>query len=193
MRRNLLLGLAVAAIGAVGMGSAVARPQAAASQTTTSMPPAANPADVASVDAIMAATYDVISGPATKKRDWERFRSLFYPGARLISLGPKKDGDGLAARVLTPDDYVERAGKYFDTHGFFEHEVSRKTEAWGNLQQIFSTYESRNNAEDAKPFARGINSFQLINDGKRWWVMTILWEEESEKVPLTPEFLTPKK
>ena len=167
------------------------QPQAApAPAPQTAEPPAAKPADVASPDAILAAVYDVISGPAGP-RDWDRFNSLFAPGARLIPIGPRKDKPGIGIVVMAPKDYSDRAGAYFDKNGFVEREASRKTERYGNIMQVFSTYESRHDAKDEKPFARGINSFQLYNDGTRWWVVTIMWQEETTDNPLPKEFLTP--
>jgi len=171
------------------------KPSAAApaeAQATTP-PPAAKPADVASPDAIMAATYDVISGPAAQQRDWDRFRSLFVPGARLIPVVPRKTGGGLDTRTITPDEYAQHADAYFQKNGFAEREISRKSERYGNIMQIFSTYESRHDAKDAQPFARGINSFQLFYDGTRWWVVTIYWLEETPENPLPKEFLPPTK
>jgi hypothetical protein len=150
----------------------------------------AKPADVASPDAIIAATYDVISGPAGQERDWDRMGSLFYPGARLIRTEAKKEG-GLHAAILTPEDFIERAGNYFKKNGFYEREIARRAERWGSLMQAFSTYESRHDPKDPAPFARGINSFQLFFDGTRWWIMTIYWADESTQGPLPAEFLAP--
>jgi hypothetical protein len=155
--------------------------------------PAAKPADVASPDAILAATYDVISGPAGQPRDWDRFRSLFVPGARLIPVVPRKTGTGSDTRIITPDEYVKRADAYFQKNGFAEREIARKAERYANIMQIFSTYESRHDAKDAQPFARGINSFQLFYDGTRWWVVTIYWLEETPENPLPQEFLPATK
>lgn len=165
----------------------------AAAQATPAPPPPAKPADVASPDAILAATYDVISGPAAQKRDWDRFRSLFVPGARLIPANPKKTGSGYEARVITPDQYATLAEPYFQKNGFVEREIARKAERYGNIMQIFSTYESRHDAGDPQPFARGINSFQLLYDGTRWWVVTIFWQEETPDYPLPKEFLPAAK
>jgi hypothetical protein len=151
-------------------------------------PPAAKPADVASIDAIIAAVYDVISGPAGKKRDWDRMRSLFVPGARLIPTGPRQAG-GYGSRVLTVDEYIERSSGFFEKEGFFEREAARQTEQFGQIVHAFSTYESRHAPDDAKPFQRGINSIQLMNDGKRWWVVTIFWQGEDEKTPLPEKYL----
>jgi hypothetical protein len=164
----------------------------AAAQNATP-PPAAKPADVASPDAILAATYDVISGPAGQQRDWDRFRSLFVPGARLIPVVAKKTGGGFETRIITPDEYAQKADAYFQKNGFAEREIAQKAERYGNIMQIFSTYESRHDPKDAQPFARGINSFQLLYDGTRWWVVTIYWLEETPENPLPKEFLPPAK
>ncbi len=171
-------------------------PQAA--QPTPQAAPPAQPAtpsakaeDVKSMDAILAAVYDVISGPAGKARDWDRFKSLFVPGARLIPTVKPPNATVYTARVLSPDDYVSRAQGAFAQQGFYEKEAARRVEQWGNIAQVFSTYESRHAPGD-QPFARGINSFQLLNDGQRWWIVTIYWEGESKDVPLTPEMLKSK-
>jgi hypothetical protein len=156
--------------------------------TETPAPPAANPADVNSMDSILAAVYDVISGPAGKKRDWDRLRSLFAPGARLIPTGPRPTG-GYGSRVHTVDEYIARAEPFFEKEGFYEKEAARQTEMFGQIAHVFSTYESRHSPDDAKPFQRGINSIQLMNDGKRWWVVTIFWQGEDEKNPLPEKYL----
>jgi hypothetical protein len=154
----------------------------------TPAPPAANPADVGSIDAIIAAVYDVISGPAGKKRDWDRMRSLFIPGARLIPTGPGRAG-GYGSRVVTVDGYIEGSSPFFEKEGFYESEISRVTDQFGQIAHVFSTYESKHAPADTKPFARGINSIQLMNDGSRWWIVTIFWQGEDEKHPLPEKYL----
>jgi len=151
--------------------------------------PAADPKDVATMDSIVAAIYDVISGPAGQKRNWDRFRSLFVPGARLIPTGRNPQTGEVASRVRTPEEYIARSSPLLEQNGFFEREVSRRVEQFGNIAHIFSTYESRHKPEDEKPFARGINSIQLMNDGNRWWIVTIFWQGEDDKNPLPAEYL----
>lgn len=148
--------------------------------------PAANPADVATMDSIVAALYDVISG-GPGPRNWDRFRSLFVPGARMIPTGRRQNEVG--TRVMTPDDYAARSGPFLEKNGFYEREISRRTEKFGNIAHVFSTYESRHAKDDEKPFARGINSIQLMNDGKRWWIVTVFWQGEDEQNPLPAEYL----
>lgn len=168
----------------IALFAALALHAPAQNQTVTANPPAApaqapqaNAADVASVDSTLTALYDVISGPAGKKRDWNRLRSLLIPEARMIPIVPRKTG-GFAPRVLTVEDYIRTSGNYLETNGFFEREVSRKEERYGNLVHAFSSYEARHKADDAQPFARGVNSIQLMFDGTRWWIMTIAWDSE---------------
>jgi hypothetical protein len=159
------------------------KPAAAAEQS-----PAANPADVSSPDAILTALYDVISGPAGHPRDWNRFRSLFLPGARLIPTGRRPDGS-TGARVLSPEDYIARTTPFFEKEGFYEKEIARRTDRFGNVLHAFSTYEARHSADDAQPFLRGINSIQLYFDGSRWWVVTVFWQPETPDSPLPKSYL----
>ena len=151
-------------------------------------PPPARPEDVSSVDAIMRAVYDVISGPAGQKRDWDRMRSLFLPGARLIPTAKSPDGRHVA-RVWTLEEYITNAGPRLEEMGFFEREIGRVQEQYGNIVHLMSAYDSKRTAGDAQPFARGVNSFQLLNDGSRWWVVTIYWEQESPGSPIPARFL----
>ncbi len=158
--------------------------QPAASAPT---PREADPKDVGSLDSIMKAVYASISGDAGQKRDWDRFRSLFYKDARLIPTGKNTQTGIASARAFTPDEYIAQAEPYFAKEGFFEIEKARSVDSYGNIHHVFSTYESRHAASEKVPFARGINSFQLLNDGKRWWVITIYWQAE------TPENKIPEK
>ncbi|MFN2502611.1 MAG: hypothetical protein ABR530_11485 [Pyrinomonadaceae bacterium] len=149
----------------------------------------ADPRDVSSLDAIMKAVYDVISGDAGKARDWERFRLLFHKDARLIPTG-KNPTTGLAqSNAVSPEDYIKRAEPFFAKEGFYESEVARRVDQYGNIAHVFSTYESRRARQDKKPFQRGINSFQLLNDGKRWWVVTIYWQGETADNPIPNKYL----
>ncbi len=154
--------------------------------TTASANPA-YAADVASMDAILAALYAVISGDAGVARDWDRFRNLFHPSARLLPTGIR-EGVGVLT-PLTPQDYVDRAGPTLVRDGFHEREIARRTEAFGAVTHVWSTYDARRSAADAQPFARGINSIQLFNDGTRWWIVSVYWQAETPTLPLPPEYL----
>ncbi len=147
--------------------------------------PPAKPDDVKSIDSLLIAVYDVISGPPGE-RDWNRFRSLFMPDAHLTSAEKSPDGS-VRVRPNSVEDYVRLGGGYFLKNGFFEKPIVSRIQTFGNVAQVFSSYESRHALGEA-PFARGINSFQLAYDGKRWWVVNILWDEERPDNPLPKEF-----
>ena len=151
-----------------------------------------NPNDVASIDAIITAAYDVISGSAGQKRDLERERSLFLPGARLIPTAIKAGSTNtseIGPQILDIEGYIARVEPYFAENGFYEKEVARRTEQFGHIAQVWSTYESRHSESDPEPFMRGINSIQLFNDGTRWWIVTIYWQHESADDPLPEKYL----
>jgi hypothetical protein len=150
----------------------------------------ADPRDVESIDAIIAAAYDVISGPAGKKRDWNRERSLFYPGARIMPTAsvPGRNDVKLEPQLLDVEGYIKRAEPLLNT-GFYETEVARRTEQFGRIAHVWSTYESRYDLNDPAPFMRGINSFQLFNDGKRWWILSVYWQHESVEHAIPERYL----
>ncbi len=150
--------------------------------------PAADPADVESIDAIVAALYDVISGPAGAERDWDRFRSLFAPGAVLSAMTPRADGS-LPVRTFTPEQYVQLGGAFFKENPFYERETGRRLERFGNVANAMSAYASRHAPDDPEPFTRGINSITLLHDGTRWYVLSIAWDEAREENPL-PDWAT---
>ena len=186
VRSRLLILLALAAL--AGSVPPDVRAQQPARETPAAPAPA-RPQDVESLDAILAALYDVISGPAGQKRDWDRMRSLFVPDARLIPTGPRQGG-GHATRVLSVEDYIRVAGPSLERDGFFEREIGRVTERYGNVVHAFSAYDSKRTLADEKPFMRGINSIQAVNDGTRWWIVTVLWEAERPDNPIPEKYLT---
>jgi hypothetical protein len=159
-------------------------PHQTAASLADQVPPAA-PEDVKSPEAIVAACYSVISGPAGE-RNWERFRSLFIPAARLSSSSVLPSG-AQSILLLTVDDYVRLAGAGFSKMGFYENSIHNEVRTFGDVGQIFSSYESRR-APAEQPFQRGINSFQMIYDGHRWWIISIAWDDERKDNPLPPEF-----
>jgi len=152
-----------------------------------SWPAAKKATDVDTVDHLLASLYDVISGPAGKARDWDRFRSLFLPDGRLGVIRPDVPAKGDAV-FLSPDMYVERDDPYFKTHGFFERSIANRVEEFGNLVHVWSTYESRH-AEREQPFARGVNSIQIVHAQGRFWLVSVLWDEERSGLTLPEKYL----
>lgn len=145
--------------------------------------------DLTSVDGILAALYDSISGPPERKRDVRRFRSLFVDGARLIRAdGPPSEEGGARPAVMEPDEFFRAACEYFKTAGFYESEVARRADSFGRVTHVLSTYESRH-APGEEPFARGVNSIQLFHDGARYWVVTVFWDAETPGNPVPSEYL----
>ena len=131
----------------------------------------AKPLDVATVDAIIRASYDAISGPAGQPRDWERFRSLYVPGARLM---PVISGDNPHVRALSPEDYIRRVEPIFAVESFWERETSREEKNIGRIAHVLSHYESLRDP-NGPAFEHGTNSMQLFWDDQRWWIVSVMW------------------
>ena len=143
--------------------------------------------DVSSIDSIVDALYDVISGDRGKARDWDRERNLFHPEARLIVVN-KEDGH-LETKVMTSDGFIQYARPFLDRVDFYEYEIFRKVEEFGHVAHIWSTYGSKRSKDDFEPYTRGINSIQLLNDQKRWWVISIYWNRETDEFQIPEKYL----
>jgi hypothetical protein len=186
MKRTIAV--AMMAMGTMGAMTGAQAQVPAPAPAPLQAPVQARAADVGSIDAIVAALYDVISGEAGKPRDWNRMRSLFAPEGRLMAVARRPEGE-VILRTMTVDDYIGRNAKAFATMGFFEREAARTSEVFGQIAQVFSTYESRHAAGDAKPFQRGINSIQLYHDGTRWWIVNLVWRAEDKDLALPERYL----
>ncbi|MGB8976320.1 MAG: hypothetical protein WCC32_01440 [Terriglobales bacterium] len=137
------------------------------------MPTTPHPSDAATIDAILNALYDVLSGPAGQPRDWDRLRSLFLPDARIIPV-VSTPGEPARARLLTIEDFIRRLEPIFATENFWERESSRETKTYGQIAHVLSSYDYLRDPT-AAPFDQGANSIQLFNDKSRWWIVSIMW------------------
>jgi hypothetical protein len=146
---------------------------------------------VSSIDSIIFNLYDVISGDAGVERDWELFHHLFLEEAKLIPTGINSKGEGVI-KIISPKEYQEKSGPYLVEKGFLEKEIYRLSQQFGNIAQVFSTYESFHSSIDPEPFDRGINSIQLFYDQSRWWIVNIAWTPETEKLPIPSAYLPDK-
>ncbi len=129
--------------------------------------------DVSTLDGIIHALYEVLSGPAGQPRDWDRYRSLFIENACLMVVVAVA-GEKPRVRQLTVEDYIRRVEPIFAVEDFWERETSRQTETLGRVAHVLSTYESLRDPS-APPFERGANSMQLFYDDSRWWVVSVMW------------------
>ena len=142
-------------------------------------------AELRAINDTIRAVYDVISGPPGQKRDFDRMRTLFAPGATLKAIGPK----GLHGGSL--EDYIARDKDILEREGFTERELGRSTEVWGGLATAWSAYDGR--TASGSFHERGINSFQLVKIDGKWLVASILWQEETPDNPLPANLIKGKK
>lgn len=150
--------------------------------------PKAKPEDVHSLEAIVGALYQVISGGKGQPRDWNRMRSLFTPDAALIPTRIDKSGTADTV-VLSIDEYIQRSGPTMSANGFYERTIHNELQQFGNIAHVWSTYESRHDPSDPKPFARGINSIQLLKSGDRYYITDVYWDSERPDNPIPANYL----
>ena len=149
----------------------------------------ADPADVSSIDSIVKALYAVISGPAGMERNWSRAKSLFIPDIRMIATSPNKAGQP-NVRVITLQDYVDRVSVAVQKQGFYESEIKRSARQFGNVAQVFSSYQIRHDLK-GDVAVMGVNALQLYFDGHRWWIASVAWDTDRPGNPL-PKELSPE-
>ncbi len=142
--------------------------------------------DVATIDGMVKAYYEVVSGPAGQPRDWARDRTLYIKDLRFVQVDVDKSGK-LAPRITSHQEYVDQADGLTKT-GFFEKEIHRVTERFGPIAHVWSTYESRR-TETGPVIMRGINSIELFWDGQRWWIANAIWTDETKDNPIPKEYL----
>jgi hypothetical protein len=143
---------------------------------------------VQTLDGTLETLYGVISGEKDEARNWNLFNYLFVPTAQLMPIQRNED-ERWAPKVLTVEEYIATAGAWLEKNGFYEKEIHRVVETYGPLTHVFSTYESYYSQKDNAPFARGINSIQLLYDDSRWWVVSIYWFGETEEYPIPAAYL----
>jgi hypothetical protein len=147
---------------------------------------AAAAADVSSIDGIVRAFYEVVSGPAGQRRDWARDSTLYLPGVRFVTVNRGRDGR-FQANVVTHAQFA-RGFEPSANQGFFEKEIHRVMRRFGPMVNVFSTYEWRR-TEQGPVGGRGINSLELFHDGQRWWIAAAMWADEDAQNPIPAEYL----
>jgi hypothetical protein len=130
--------------------------------------------DSATLEAIIRTDYELISGRASEPRDWDRWRALLAPGARLIPIELADDGTRVP-RVMTPDEYIVSRRLLLSQQDFFEWETGREELRFGSLAHVWSSYEAAHEP-GGRPIRKGVNSIQLWHDGARWWILSVAWD-----------------
>lgn len=143
----------------------------------------ANPADVATIDGVMKAYYEGVSGPPGK-RDGERILTLFIPNGKI-----KINMDGQEPTHQLAEEYLRTESFLTISTDFYEREISRDEQIFGNMANVISTYGISDAMENENYTARGVTVFQLVKTGGRWWILSTMWQRESDEFPLPPHLL----
>ncbi len=150
---------------------------------------------VESIDSIIETNYIILGGEPGEARDWDLYKFLFHPDGRLIRYEKDITDGVLRPQFLSVDDYINTTGEWLNTGkktAFYENEAHKEVHAFGNIAEVFSTYQCFNSKDDMdnnKPYTRGINSFQLLYDQDRWWILNLFWARETPELPIPEKFL----
>jgi len=144
--------------------------------------PAADPADVGTIEGIVHAYYDVINGPPGAPRQWRRDSTLYTAQATFVAMD-ERNGKPVAT-IQTPEQFRRATNDGFVAKGFYETEIGSRIERFGNVAQVRSAYETRNTA-NGPLLGRGVNYLTLYWDGTRWWITGAVWDDErsNNKLP----------
>lgn len=147
---------------------------------------------VKTIDAIIEANYECLGGEPGEPRNWELYKYLFHPEGKLIRYEKDFTDGVLRPQFLSPDDYINGIGNWIETKrktGFYEDEAHKVVDVFGNIAQVFSTYQSYHSKDDEVPYTRGINSFQLLYHKERWWILSLFWQRETDELPIPEKYL----
>lgn len=149
-----------------------------AKQTTHVSVPTVAPraGDVSSIDNIVQASYETISGGVGVPRQWSRDRSLYDPNVRFVYTSVNPETKAIMIHSESHQDFVDGSDAFLVKEGFEERELKHVTKRFGNVATVLSSYEGKVAA--GKVITRGVNIFQLYFDGKRWWVLSMVWDQE---------------
>lgn len=143
--------------------------------------------DTASIEALLKALYESITFAEGAEPDLSRFRNLFTAAAPCIRVNQNQSVD----RMMV-DTFILSFRKRIESRAlqsFHESEIARQTRLWGQMAQVFSTYRKGANVTDPKKMSRGINNLQLVYDGGRWWIASLLWMDERPGLVIPMEYL----
>lgn len=147
--------------------------------------------DARTIGGLIHALYESISGPAGQARDWHRQASLFHPAARSMRTGIDEAGQPWV-KIMDGAEYRSDTEPFFAENDFYEVEIARQEQVFGNVASVRSVYEARRRPDDPVPERRGVNFIHLYHDGQRWWLMNIIWDNERQGVSMPDTFLNPR-
>jgi hypothetical protein len=151
---------------------------------------AAKPEDVSSIEAIVKADYESISGGVGVARQWARDFSLYDVNARSFSVYKDSKTGELKIWNPTQQEYADEADAHIVSEGFTEHELAHKIYRFGNVATVLSSYEGK--FASGKVYSKGVNIYQLYYAGKRWWISSVSWDAENYINPIPPDLLPSK-
>jgi hypothetical protein len=151
--------------------------------------PVARSSDVSSPEALLSALHDSVSGPAGPV-DWNRFRSLFLPSARLGS--STTDSKGVARITLaSPEELIKSGASERERVPWYEVILVKRIQRFDNIAVAYYSHDNRS-SPDGGVVQQSVNVCEMLYDGTRWWILSDIWNVVPKSTKLPPD-LDPKQ
>jgi hypothetical protein len=183
IRSMVRLGFGILAVGACGFGVVRAQKKVHVDRPIIE----ARAEDVSTIEGIVTASYETISAGVGVPRQWGRDRTLFDPNSRSVAVSVNEKTGAVTARGSTEQEFADESDASLVKDGFTERELKHVIKRFGNVATALSSYEGT--VASGKVVTRGVNIFQLYFDGKRWWILSMVWDEERPGNPIPKELL----
>ena len=138
---------------------------------------------VKTIEGIVGETIRIISGAKGVERDWEAFRNLYTDDAKITIVAQKKDGTN-SIKTITLEKFVRLGKNFYKKEGFYEYELKKTIDEYNGIAHVVQSYQTKY----ADKNNRGINSYQLVFDGKRWWINNLMWTDNKNGVDIPKEY-----
>ncbi|GAB3541595.1 hypothetical protein GCM10027443_41110 [Pontibacter brevis] len=129
------------------------------------------------LDELTQTLYQSISFKKGYRPDLHRLPGLFYEGGRLVNNNDELPQEFTVQQFI---EAVERQVEAGRLTAFLEQEIVSRTEVFGKIAHRFSTYKAFLNEDDSEPFSIGINSIQFIQVKDKWYVYSIVWNDQKQ-------------
>ena len=97
-------------------------------------------ADVLSIDSIIKASYEVVSGEKGAKRQWQRDKFLHHPKAVYSYTIDRRKQEQV---VMSIGEFQHETDEMVLETAFYEKEINREVRIFGNIAHVWSTYETQ--------------------------------------------------
>ncbi|MGQ1787797.1 hypothetical protein [Saccharicrinis sp. GN24d3] len=138
-----------------------------------------------SIKGIVKEVLNIISGEEGKERNWDAFRNLFLPTARMTVVYHDEDHP-IPIETVSVDEFIAHLSDEYYQKGFTEYELGKAVDEYNGIAHVFQSFYAKDSESKEE---RGINSYQLVYHSERWWIANLVWTGDSNGVKIPKKYL----